>query len=98
MAYLPKPPKSVLSPPGIPALRFRRMPQRKPLVEGQDYTLNERGQFVFTREFLARRGHCCETACTNCPYGNSPTDRQANAEDANARADGKSPPSDARVA
>jgi Family of unknown function (DUF5522) len=51
------------------------MSKRQPLVEGRDYTLDQRGRFVFTREFLAGRGECCGSTCTNCPYGNSPADR-----------------------
>jgi hypothetical protein len=40
----------------------------EPLREGLDYTLDERGRFVFTRDYLMRRGHCCESGCRNCPY------------------------------
>lgn len=38
------------------------------LKEGIDYTL-EKGLLVFTREYLLRRGTCCESGCRNCPYG-----------------------------
>ena len=24
---------------------------------------------ALSREFLVRRGHCCEDGCKNCPYG-----------------------------
>lgn len=38
-----------------------------PLVEGVDYYL-ENGFLVFTSEYLARRGYCCENGCRHCPY------------------------------
>lgn len=37
------------------------------LIEGVDYYV-ENGLFVFTREFLLKRGYCCESGCRNCPY------------------------------
>ena len=37
------------------------------LVEGVDYTL-ENGLFVLTRDYLLRRGTCCDSGCRNCPY------------------------------
>ena len=37
------------------------------LQEGIDYYV-EGGMFVFTREFLLRRGYCCESGCRHCPY------------------------------
>ena len=39
------------------------------LKEGEDYTIDESGNLVFTKEFLLRRGYCCKNGCTNCPYG-----------------------------
>ena len=34
---------------------------------------------ALTRDFLLRRGHCCQEGCRNCPYGfqpqNNPTSR-----------------------
>ena len=42
------------------------------LVEGVDYTIDpETGFLVFTREYLLRRGYCCENSCRHCPYQNS---------------------------
>jgi hypothetical protein len=38
------------------------------LVEGRDYTI-ERGLFVFTADYLRRRGYCCQSGCRHCPYG-----------------------------
>ena len=37
------------------------------LREGLDYYV-ENGLFVFTAEFLRRRGYCCESGCRHCPY------------------------------
>jgi len=38
------------------------------LKEGEDYVI-ENGYWVFTREYLLKRGSCCESGCKNCPYG-----------------------------
>ena len=38
------------------------------LVEGRDYTV-EAGYWVFTAEYLRRRGYCCRSGCRHCPYG-----------------------------
>jgi len=37
------------------------------LVKGIDYFL-ENDRIVFTREFLLKRGYCCNSRCRNCPY------------------------------
>lgn len=37
------------------------------LVEGVDYTI-ENNKMVFTRDFLLKRGYCCNSRCRNCPY------------------------------
>ncbi len=39
----------------------------EPLREGVDYYLEE-GLFVLTRDFLLRRGTCCQSGCRHCPY------------------------------
>ena len=36
-------------------------------VEGRDYTI-EQGLYIFTKEYLMRRGTCCSNGCRNCPY------------------------------
>lgn len=36
-------------------------------VEGVDYTIED-GKFIWTAEFLTKRGFCCEAGCRNCPY------------------------------
>ncbi len=38
------------------------------LREGVDYYV-ENGLYVFTAEFLRRRGTCCQSGCRHCPYG-----------------------------
>jgi hypothetical protein len=37
------------------------------LIENVDYTY-EGDRIVFTRDFLLRRGYCCNARCRNCPY------------------------------
>jgi hypothetical protein len=37
------------------------------LQDGIDYYLED-GLFVFTAEFLLKRGYCCESGCRHCPY------------------------------
>jgi hypothetical protein len=41
---------------------------REDLIPGVDYHI-ENGYWVFTAEYLAKRGYCCESGCKNCPYG-----------------------------
>ena len=38
------------------------------LAEGADYYI-ENGLYVFTTEYLLRRGYCCQSGCRHCPYG-----------------------------
>jgi len=45
------------------------------LIEGVDYSI-ENGLFVLSAVFLSRRGYCCKNICRNCPFGNSPADRE----------------------
>jgi hypothetical protein len=49
-------------------------PPEQTLTEGTDYYV-EGGRWVFTAAYHLRRGHCCESGCRHCPYGNSPDDR-----------------------
>ncbi len=37
------------------------------LKQGVDYVI-ENGMFVFTADYLRRRGKCCGSGCKNCPY------------------------------
>ncbi|MNE02283.1 hypothetical protein D3C80_947540 [compost metagenome] len=38
------------------------------MKEGEDYTINEKGLLVFTREYHLKRGYCCKNLCLNCPW------------------------------
>ena len=40
------------------------------LVEGIDYTWDG-DKMVLTKEFLLKRGFCCNSKCRNCPYNAS---------------------------
>jgi hypothetical protein len=39
----------------------------KQLELGKDYWLED-GLVVFSREYLLRRGYCCNKRCKHCPY------------------------------
>jgi len=45
--------------------------KQSPLVEGEDFVFDSSGNMVFTKAFLERRGYCCQSGCTNCPYGHT---------------------------
>ncbi|HEX5113096.1 MAG TPA: DUF5522 domain-containing protein [Saprospiraceae bacterium] len=48
------------------------MPEKTPpLIEGKDYYINGEGLWVFTEDYLRRRGYCCESGCKHCPYKKS---------------------------
>lgn len=38
------------------------------LTEGLDYYLDDKGLMILTAHFLRKRGYCCGSGCTNCPY------------------------------
>ena len=43
------------------------------LAEGVDYTVDPgTGRWIFTADYLKRRGYCCKSGCRNCPYGFEP--------------------------
>lgn len=44
------------------------MEEAPKLIEGEDFYL-ENGNYVFTAQFLLKRGYCCESGCRHCPYG-----------------------------
>lgn len=48
------------------------MPRRKRPVLGVDYIIDPDGSAQFTREYLMKRGDCCENACHYCPYPTAP--------------------------
>lgn len=41
------------------------------LIEGVDYILDKNGMMILTKAYLLKRGRCCQSGCTNCPYGYS---------------------------
>jgi hypothetical protein len=49
------------------------MTQEPKLIENEDYYLDEEGLMVFTKEYLLKRGFCCDNRCRHCPYGMGPT-------------------------
>ena len=38
------------------------------MIEGEDFYFDESGKMVFLGQFLAKRGHCCESGCLHCPW------------------------------
>ncbi len=38
------------------------------LREGIDYVMNPQGLMVLTKEYLLKRGYCCQSGCQNCPW------------------------------
>ncbi|WP_345951070.1 MULTISPECIES: DUF5522 domain-containing protein [unclassified Mucilaginibacter] len=38
------------------------------LIKGTDYYINVEGNYVFTREYHLKRGHCCKNKCLHCPW------------------------------
>jgi len=41
---------------------------KQPLVNGEDYYLNEEGLMVLTEKYHLLRGYCCGNGCQHCPY------------------------------
>jgi hypothetical protein len=39
----------------------------EPPIEGRDYYVED-GLWVFTADYLRRRGFCCDGGCRHCPY------------------------------
>jgi len=42
--------------------------KKKPLFEDDEFVVNNEGLFVFTAEYLLKRGYCCGNGCLNCPF------------------------------
>ncbi len=40
----------------------------KPL-DPEDFYYSPEGYIVFTEAYHRKRGHCCQSGCTHCPYG-----------------------------
>jgi hypothetical protein len=38
-------------------------------IEGEDFEVTNDGKVVMTSKFLLKRGRCCSSGCSNCPYG-----------------------------
>ncbi|MEO1515008.1 MAG: DUF5522 domain-containing protein [Bacteroidota bacterium] len=52
--------------------KTKKTPSKKaPLLEGVDYYI-ENGLYVFTANYLQKRGYCCRNGCRHCPYPPSP--------------------------
>ena len=49
-------------------MSFEKTPK---LQEGIDYTISKEDLLMFTKEYLLKRGTCCDSGCTNCPYPKS---------------------------
>ena len=41
---------------------------KQPLVEGEDYYWNDKGQVVLTQKYHLERGYCCGMGCKHCPF------------------------------
>jgi len=33
-----------------------------------DYYIDKDGKIVFTKDYLLKRGYCCNNNCKHCPY------------------------------
>ena len=42
---------------------------KKALIKGEDYYINQLGNWVFTAAYHLQRGYCCNSGCKHCPYG-----------------------------
>lgn len=43
--------------------------KRNNVLERFDYSLNHKGDVVFSQFYHLERGNCCGSGCVNCPYG-----------------------------
>lgn len=42
---------------------------KKPLFDDdEEFYINDSGLYVFTAEYLLKRGYCCGNGCLHCPY------------------------------
>ena len=44
------------------------MSRRKRPVIGTDFVIDSEGRAQFTRDYLIKKGFCCEHECRFCPY------------------------------
>jgi hypothetical protein len=43
--------------------------KKKPLFDDdEEFYINDSGLFVFTADFLLKRGYCCGNGCLHCPF------------------------------
>jgi hypothetical protein len=46
--------------------------KKNELILGEDYYFDEKGRWVFTKEYHLKRGYCCSPkknpGCLHCPY------------------------------
>jgi hypothetical protein len=47
----------------------KNVPAKEDLVQGIDYYINEKRQWVFTELYHLKGGYCCKNGCKHCPYG-----------------------------
>ena len=45
------------------------MNQYSNLIQGEDFEISSDGHVIMTASYLQKRGHCCRSGCTHCPYG-----------------------------
>ncbi len=38
-------------------------------LEPGDYYYSEEGYIVFTEQYHIKRGYCCQSGCSHCPFG-----------------------------
>ncbi len=41
---------------------------KKTLFDDDEFYVNDSGLFVFTAEYLLKRGYCCGNGCLHCPF------------------------------
>ncbi|HEY9364021.1 MAG TPA: DUF5522 domain-containing protein [Chitinophagaceae bacterium] len=42
--------------------------KNQPLIEGEDFYVNQEGYVVLTEKFHLEKGFCCGMGCLHCPY------------------------------
>jgi len=47
----------------------KTLPFKKDLVQGEDYDINQLGNWVFTAAYHLQQEYCCNRGCKHCPYG-----------------------------
>jgi hypothetical protein len=45
---------------------------KKDKMDKDDYYLSQEGYIVFTEKYHLKRGFCCKSSCTHCPYDYNP--------------------------